>query len=99
MAGVGDAMPRPAGSSSPGALRVAPSGPAAGSGRPFQPGNAERASPPLADEPPVRHRTCQWIDGDPLAGPWHYCGAPTASGSYCAEHYLRSYAPRVREAA
>lgn len=121
----GEITPQPAGFSLPGAIRVAPSGPAAVSGRP-NPTPAEVArrnrmaasarrdgktreiegryemAPParLAELPPgIIHRTCQWINGDPLKPGWSFCGTPTASGSYCGEHYLRCYAPRVREAA
>jgi hypothetical protein len=42
----------------------------------------------------VRHRHCQWPDGEPREEEFRFCGAPTASGrSYCAAHCARAFLP------
>lgn len=53
----------------------------------------------LSDLPSVCHRTCQWIHGDPHVHGWRFCSAPSAGGSWCAEHYGRVFYVRVKEAA
>lgn len=43
---------------------------------------------------PVRHMTCQWLEGD--RGEWQRCHAPRLPGSrlsYCAEHHARVALP------
>lgn len=51
------------------------------------------------DLPPVHHRTCQWIHGDPCVPGWQFCDAPSAGGSWCAHHYARVYQVQMAEAA
>ncbi len=58
--------------------------------------------PPKPAALPVRvtHRECQAVNGDPKdTGRWHYCGAPTVRGAFCAEHAARFYAAREDKAA
>lgn len=50
----------------------------------------------LEQAPPVRYRECQWVEGDPRGGDWHYCGAPRADGTrfpFCAAHLARAVVP------
>lgn len=48
---------------------------------------------PLASAPPVRHRTCQWPQGEPGTEGFRFCAAPTVPGrSYCLTHCATAYA-------
>ena len=56
-----------------------------------KPPPAPRSPPVIARTPPVvRHRSCQWVEGNRPA--WRFCDAPTAgASSYCAEHHARCF--------
>lgn len=60
---------------------------------------ADSTPPRIRPQPvaPVRHRTCQWIEGEPRPSP-RFCGAPVEPGhSWCRCHLARVFQPRDEE--
>ena len=39
---------------------------------------------------------CEYVYGDPLADPTHYCGKPIHNRRYCEEHYHMCYTVKTK---
>jgi hypothetical protein len=56
-------------------------------------GGVLEAPPARSTVAPIRHQTCQWIEGDPLAeGGTVFCAEKVEAGKpYCPSHCCRAY--------